>query len=69
MKITIINMIAEGDMVAIVYESTFTHLGVFNDVPPTGNKINIQGMHFFRVVDGKIVQGYYNYDYFGRLTP
>jgi len=66
-KITIVNMIAEGDRIAIAYIWTGTHLGEYRGVAPTGNKINIRGMHIFRIVDGKIVHGLYNFDSLGLL--
>ena len=33
-----------------------TNTGILNDMPPTGNKINVWGMSADRVVDGKIVE-------------
>jgi predicted ester cyclase len=50
-------MLAEGDMVASRSTTTGTHegrfeIGPFRDIPPTGRRVEVAHMHFFRWVDG-----------------
>lgn len=56
LRVTIHQMLAEGDKV--VTHKTFhgTHQGVFRGMPPTGKKITVDVMDIFRIVDGKIVE-------------
>jgi C-1 hydroxylase len=58
---TIEDMIAEGEWVWVRVKATGTHSGEWNLVgvplPPTGNKITMPMVFFFRIVDGKLVEG------------
>jgi len=52
------HMLAEGDMVASRSTMTGTHegrfeIGPFRDIAPTGRRVEVPHMHFFRWVDGK----------------
>jgi len=55
------DMIAEGEWVWVRVEATGTHTGDWNlfgvPLPPTGNKITMPMVFFFRIVDGKMVEG------------
>ncbi|WP_431121883.1 ester cyclase [Variovorax paradoxus] len=53
---TLEEMIAEGDKVAARFTMKGTHLGAFFGVPPTGNKIAVQAMNFYRLADGQFVE-------------
>ena len=55
---TIEDIIAEGDKVWIRVKATGTHTGEFLGLTPTGKKITITSVDIFRIVDGKIVQGW-----------
>jgi predicted ester cyclase len=50
------NQIAEGDLVATYKTLYGTHKGEFMGVPPTGKKIALQLMDFFRLADSRIVE-------------
>src|ERR1700726_4510620 len=50
---TLEEMIAEGDKVAARFTMRGTHQGTFFGVPPTGNKIQVQAMNFYRLSDGQ----------------
>ena len=52
---TLEEMIAEEDKVAARFTMRGTHDGAFFGVPPTGEKIAVQAMNFYRLADGKIV--------------
>ena len=53
---TLEEMVAEGDMVAARFTMRGTHKGAFFGVPPTGKKIEVQAMNFYRFSGGKIVE-------------
>ncbi|SRR5579872_3024969 len=50
------------DKVAVRWSATMTHLGDGVGVPATGKKVRITGMTIARFVDGKIVEGWDNWD-------
>jgi steroid delta-isomerase-like uncharacterized protein len=52
---TLEEMIAEGDNVAARFTMRGTHQGSFFGVPPTGKKITVQAMNFYRWANGQIV--------------
>lgn len=54
-NVTIEDMVAEGDKVAIRTTNRATNTGSFRGMPPTGKKTEVPQMSIFRIVDGKIV--------------
>jgi C-1 hydroxylase len=58
---TIEDMIAEGEWVWVRVTATGTHSGDWNlfgvPLPPTGNKITMPMVFFFRIVEGKLAEG------------
>lgn len=56
MDVTIVDIIAEGDRVAIFATFTGTHEGEFMGNPATGNAISFDNADFFRFEDGQIVE-------------
>ncbi|HYH41956.1 MAG TPA: ester cyclase, partial [Burkholderiales bacterium] len=61
------NIVAEGDRVAMLWRLNATHTGNLFGIPPTGKKIDIYEVGFFRVVDEKIVEGWFMCDELGLL--
>jgi steroid delta-isomerase-like uncharacterized protein len=55
-RITIEQMIAEGDSVAFRFILRGTHLGTFAGSPPTGKEDVLTGSDFIRIADGKMVE-------------
>ena len=53
---TIEELIAEEEKVAARFTMRGTQLGVFFGVPPTGKKIQVQAMNFYRFAGGRIVE-------------
>jgi steroid delta-isomerase-like uncharacterized protein len=53
---TLEETIAEGDRVAARFTMRGTHQGTFFGVPPTGKKIAVQAMNFYRLSDGQFVE-------------
>ena len=57
LHMTIKAVISDGDTVAVRILSEGTNLGALNGVvPPTGKRIIARQSHWFRVVDGKLVE-------------
>lgn len=61
-------MIEEGDMVAVRYTGTGTHEGEYNGIAPTGERIQLSGMRFCRLEDGKIAEVWGQRDDLGQLV-
>jgi steroid delta-isomerase-like uncharacterized protein len=55
-RITIDDMIAEGDRVVTKKTFTGTHTGAFGEVPASGNHVTIQYVDILRLRDGKIIE-------------
>lgn len=49
-------VVVSGDRVVTCGTFTATHLGEFQDLPPTGKQISLSIMHIDRVENGKIVE-------------
>jgi len=60
---TIEDIIAEGDKVWVRYKVTGTHTGEFRGLAPTGKKITSTSVSIYRMVDGKIAEGWHVYDF------
>jgi predicted ester cyclase len=63
-RMTIEEMIAEGDRVMVRWSSRGTHQGEFHGLPPTGKQVTNSGINIFRIADGKIAEVW---DIFDRL--
>jgi steroid delta-isomerase-like uncharacterized protein len=49
-------MIAEGEYVVERWTGRGTHRGEFQGIAPTGRRVEVPGVVFYRIVDGKIVE-------------
>jgi steroid delta-isomerase-like uncharacterized protein len=58
---------AEGDKVASRWTFVGTHRGEFMGAAPTGKQVTLAGMTINRVVDGKIVEEWAQWDTLGLL--
>ena len=65
--ITVDDMVAEGDKVAVRWSGAGTHLGDGLGMPATGRPIQFHGMNIVRVEHGKLVEGWNVFDQFGML--
>ena len=55
-RMTIEEMIAEGDLVAVRLTSHGRHTGDFMGMPPSGKEYTIGEIHIFRVHDGRVTE-------------
>lgn len=67
MKITVEDVFGMQDRVALRWSSTMTHSGNQLGVPATAKVIQITGITIARIRDGKIVEGWDNWDQLGML--
>ena len=58
----IVDMVAEGDKVAVRLNVTGTHKGEFQGIPPTGKKLSLDEMGFITIINGKIIEGWISAD-------
>ncbi len=61
------DLFAEGDKVAYLWTIKCTHKGEYQGIPPTGNKLTIQGINIFRTADGKIAEGWSQFNTLGMM--
>ena len=64
-RITIEDMIAEGDKVMTRATLSAVHMGELDGIPPTGNSVKLSGFTVFRLVDGKIAEEWEAWDWWG----
>lgn len=55
-QFTILDIIAEGDQVALHWRVDATHQGDYLGVAATGKPVTFQGMTLLRIANGKIVE-------------
>jgi C-1 hydroxylase len=66
-RMTIEDMVAEGDRVATRKTFRGTHRGELMGIPPSGKAVAIGLMDFVRLVDGKVVESWNAADDLGLL--
>lgn len=66
-SMTVEDELAEGDRVATRYVARGTHLGEIAGVAPTGKRFEVSGICIHRVVDGRIVEGWWQANELGML--
>jgi steroid delta-isomerase-like uncharacterized protein len=62
MRISIEEMVADGDTVMAEVRITGTHEGEFNGLPPTGRSVDVRGMGKFSIADGTVEECHLHYD-------
>jgi steroid delta-isomerase-like uncharacterized protein len=67
-KVTIDDIIAEGDKVMSRITMSGVHKGELEGMPPTGNSFTFTGFTVFRIVDGKIAEEWEIIDMLGMMT-
>ena len=56
MRVTVEDLVAEGDRVAARVTMRGTHQRVFQGLARTGKRVEVRAMDMFRISDGKIVE-------------
>jgi steroid delta-isomerase-like uncharacterized protein len=58
-RVTIEDIIAEGDKVAVRWTWSGTHKGAYMGIQPTGKHVTVNGMSIHRIEDGMIVENWH----------
>jgi predicted SnoaL-like aldol condensation-catalyzing enzyme len=66
-RFTVEDIIAEGDKVVVRYTITGTHTGNFIGFPETGKPIIMTGISIYRIINGKLVESWVQYDQLGLM--
>lgn len=64
---SILDAVAEGDRVACRWRMEGTHRGPFLGFEPTGRRVVLEGIGFFRFHEGRVAEEWLEYDAFGLL--
>ena len=65
--ITIEDMVAEGDTIAVRHTYRGTHQGDLMGMPPTGKQVTVTGIVIHRIANGKFVESWVNADNLGLM--
>jgi steroid delta-isomerase-like uncharacterized protein len=68
LKVQIEDIVAEGDIVAIRWSGTATHQGGGLGFAATNRPVRVRGMGFARAQNGKLLEGWNNFDELGILA-
>jgi steroid delta-isomerase-like uncharacterized protein len=66
-RVTVEDQLAQGDLVATRWTSRGTQKGELMGIEPTGKKVTVSGVTISRLVDGKLVEEFHNWDAFGMM--
>ncbi len=66
-RLTVEDMIAEGDLVVVRQTFRGTHTGELMGIPPTGKQVSATGIVITRAANGKAVEQWTNYDDLGLM--
>ncbi len=67
LRLTIEDVIAEGQTVMARWSCRGTHKGDLSGIAPTGKQITILGVSIARFTNGKMVEGWVNWDALGLM--
>ncbi len=68
MAFEVLDIVEQGDRVATRGIFRGTHRGTFNGIPPTGKKVEVPWMDFWRAKNGKLVENWVRLDMMSMLT-
>jgi steroid delta-isomerase-like uncharacterized protein len=67
LRLTVEDLTAEGETVTARWSCHGTHKGDLNGIAPTGKQFTISGISVARFINGKMVEGWVNWDALGML--
>jgi steroid delta-isomerase-like uncharacterized protein len=67
-KMTILQLVAEGDRVVVLWTGEGVNTGAGNGLPATGRPFKVTAMTLFRLKDGKIVEEWNVFDNYSLLS-
>lgn len=63
LRMSVQDMVAEGDQVAVLWTFQGTHTGSgYAGLPPTGTNVEIRGITIWRIVNGRITEEWSSFD-------
>ncbi|UCE96346.1 MAG: ester cyclase [Candidatus Bathyarchaeota archaeon] len=62
--VTLEDIVAERDLVCILMTVRGTHKGESHGIAPTGKKMKVRSVQIYRIADGKIVEGWTDFNFF-----
>jgi steroid delta-isomerase-like uncharacterized protein len=66
-RLTVEDIIAEGETVTVRWSCKGTHKGDLNGIAPTGKQVTISGISVARFTSGKISESWVNWDALGLM--
>jgi len=66
--VTIEQTLSDGDFAVARWSATMTHTGPFLGIAPSGRKATVTGTTIARFADGKVIEGWDNWDQLGLLV-
>ena len=67
LRLTIEDIIAEGETVMARWSCRGTHKGDLSGIAPTGKQFTISGISIARIANGKMAEGWVNWDALGLM--
>jgi steroid delta-isomerase-like uncharacterized protein len=67
LRVSVEDLIAEGDRVAARLRVRGTHLGELDGIAPTGRRVDCTGIVISRIEEGKIAEDWANFDDLGMM--
>jgi predicted ester cyclase len=61
-RLTVLDTVGDGDLVAQRIRLEGTHTGEFQGLPPTATKVSFEGLELNRFVDGKVAEHWFQLD-------
>ena len=66
--ISVVEQIAEGNIVATRWTASGTHTGEIAGIAPTGKEVTVSGINITKLEGGKILEEWSNWDTFGMMV-
>jgi steroid delta-isomerase-like uncharacterized protein len=67
LRVKVDDCFGEGDLICVRWSATGKHTGEGLGIPPAGAAISVTGISVMRVKNGKLIEGWQNWDMLGML--